>query len=161
MPITVQDLTVNFEHVDRAALLADWEWMIGRSRRPILVSAIGDAFVQDTRDGTVHQLDTAFAELEQVAASEDELRALLDDREFVIERLAAQLFGDLRGAGLELGPGQVYSWKTPPALGGKVALDNAEVADLEVHFSVTGQLHRQIAELPEGTPIESIRIDEP
>ena len=160
MPITVQDLTVNFEHVDRTALLADWEWMIGRSRLPILVSAIGDAFVLDTRDGTVHQLDTAFAELEQVAASEEELRALLDDREFVIERLAAQLFGDLRGAGLVLGPGQVYSWKTPPALGGKVALDNAEVADLEVHFSITGQLHRQIAELPEGTPIESIRIDD-
>ena len=42
-----------------------------------------------------------------------------------------------------------------------MALDNAGVADLEVHFSITGQLHRQIAELPEGTPIESIRIDEP
>ena len=157
MPITVQDLTVSFEHVDREALLSDWEWMIGSTRLPILISSIGDAFVQDTGDGTVHQLDTAFAELEQVAASEEELRALLDDREFVVERLAVQLFGDLRATGLELGAGQVYSWKTPPALGGKVALDNADVVDLEVHFSITGQLHRQIAELPEGTPIESIR----
>lgn len=161
MPITVQDLTVSFAHVDRAALLSDWEWMIGPSRLPILVSAIGDAFVQDTGDGTVHQLDTAFAELEQVAAGEDELRALLNDRGFVIERLAAQLFGDLRAAGRELGPGQVYSWKTPPALGGKVTVANAGVVDLAVHFSITGQLHRQIAELPEGTPIESIRIEEP
>ena len=69
MPITVQDLTVKALHtVHRAALLSDWGWMIGPSRLPILVSAIGDAFVQDTDDGTVHQLDTAFAELEPVGA---------------------------------------------------------------------------------------------
>ena len=40
MPITIEDLTVNFEHVDRAALLADWEWLIGPNRLPILISFI-------------------------------------------------------------------------------------------------------------------------
>ncbi|HEX5781278.1 MAG TPA: T6SS immunity protein Tdi1 domain-containing protein [Solirubrobacteraceae bacterium] len=161
MPLTLDDLTVNFEHVDRAALLADWEWLIGPHRLPILITALGHAFVQDTGDGTVHQLDTVFGVVEQVAASEDELRALLGDREFVIERLTAHLVADLRSAGLVLGPGQVYSFKTPPALGGAVAVDNAEIADLEVHLSLIGQLHRQIADLPEGTPISEVRLEGP
>src|SRR5687768_2617031 len=161
MPITLEDLTVDFGHTDRAALLADWEWLIGPHRLPILVTALGHAFVQDTGDGTVHQLDTVFGDVEQVAASEDELRALLGDREFVIERLTAQLVADLRSAGLELGPGQVYAFRTPPALGGEVTVENAEVADLEVHLSLMGQLHRQIADLPEGTPISEIRLEGP
>jgi Domain of unknown function (DUF1851) len=161
MQISAKDLTVGFEHVDREALLSDWEWLIGPHRLPILISAVGDAFVQDTRDGTVHQLDATFGELDPVAADDQELRALLGDREFVMDRLAVQLYGDLRQAGLELGPGQVYSWKVLPALGGEIALENAEVADLEVHFSITGQLHRQIKDLPVGTPISEIRIEEP
>jgi len=160
-PITVEDLTVDFRHADRAALLSDWEWLIGAGRLPILITSLGHAFVQDVGDGTVHRLDTAFGELEQVAASPDELTGLLGDREFVIERLDAQLYGDLRAAGLELEPGQVFSFRTPPALGGEVAVENFEATDLEVHFSIMGQIHRQIADLPEGTPIPQIRIDDP
>ena len=60
-----------------------------------------------------------------------------------------------------LGPGQVYAFSTPPALGGEVTVENAEVADLEVHLSLMGQLHRQIADLPEGTPISEIRLEGP
>jgi hypothetical protein len=55
----------------------------------------------------------------------------------------------------------VFSFRTPPALGGEVAVENVEPADLEVHLSTTGQIHRQIADLPEGTPIPQIRIDDP
>ena len=160
-PITVEDLTVDFRHLDQHALLADWEWRIGTHRLPILISFIGDAFVQDVRDGTVHVLDPAFAELEQVAASPDELATLLADREFVTERLLPQLFSDLRDAGKTLGPGQVFSWLTPPMLGGEGTVDNLAATDIAVHFSLTGQLQRQIAELPEGTPISRIRIEDP
>ena len=62
MPITLEDLTVDFGHADRAALLADWEWLIGPHRLPILITALGHAFVQDAGDGTVHQLDTVFGD---------------------------------------------------------------------------------------------------
>ena len=160
-PITVEDLTVDIRHLDREALLADWAWLIGSQRLPILVTFLGHAFVQDVGDGTVHQLDTAFGELEQVAASPDELAALLGDREFVTDRLLPQLFGDLRDAGMKLAPGQVFSFRTPPALGGELTVENIEATDIEVHFSLSGQIHRQIAGLPEGTPIPQIRIDDP
>ena len=161
MQISPKDLTVSFEHVDHEALLSDWEWLIGPHRLPILISSVGDAFVQDVHDGTVHHLDSISAELEQVAASADELRGLMSNDEFIADRLYVQMYGDLREAGLELRPGQVYGWKVPPALGGEIALENAEVVDLQVHFSITGQIHHQIKDLPEGTPVSEIKIGEP
>ena len=160
-PITVEDLTVDIRALDRDALLSDWTWKVGLERLPILVSFIGDAFVQDVRDGTVHHLDTTFGTLEQVAASPDELARRLADLEFVNEHLVPGLFVDLRDAGRTLGPGQVFSWRTPPALGGELVAGNLEPADIAVHFSLTGQIHRQIADLPEGTPIPEIRIEDP
>ena len=160
MEISLDDLTVSFEHLDRETLLADWEWLIGPHRLPILITAVGDAFVQDTRDGTVHWLDTVFAELEQVAASDDELRALLGDREFVADRLGVQMFAALRAAGMELGPDQVFSLQVPPALGGEPTVENVGIVSLRVHFSLSGQLHRQLAELPEGAEITGFRIAE-
>jgi hypothetical protein len=45
--ITLSDLTVDVGHLDQERLLDDWRWLIGPSKRLILVSAIGDAFLQD------------------------------------------------------------------------------------------------------------------
>jgi hypothetical protein len=62
----------------------------------------------------------------------------------------------LRG---ELAAGQCYSCKIPLSLGGKFAADNFERADLRVHYSILGQLHRQTRHLPPDTKIDSIKIE--
>lgn len=93
-------------------------------------------------------------------ASDDELRALLGDREFVTERLGVQLFADLRAAGMELGPDQVFSWQVPPALGGELTVENVGIVSPRVHFSLSGQLHRQVADMPEGARITGFQIAE-
>jgi hypothetical protein len=49
--ITLNDLTVNFRHLDPMALLDDWRWLIGERKRAVLITALGDAFVQDPDDG--------------------------------------------------------------------------------------------------------------
>ena len=36
--MTLDDLTVNFDHVDAAALLSDWRWLIGEHKTPILIT---------------------------------------------------------------------------------------------------------------------------
>ena len=92
MKITMSDLTVNFAHLDRDTLLDDWHWLIGLSKLPILLTASGNAFVQDTDDETVHFLSVGTAELFPVAENEDAFRALLDD-EFVANYLAVQMVG--------------------------------------------------------------------
>src|SRR5262245_22710077 len=128
--MTLDDLTVNFRHLDRAEVLSDWRWLIG-TKLPILITAAGDAFVQDVEDDSVHFLDIASGELKRIADSPDEFRPLLEDREFVMGHFSVQLIADLRQQGRTLAPGQLYSFKKPPVLGGQYTLDNFEPASIE------------------------------
>jgi hypothetical protein len=154
--MTLDDLTINFSHLDREALLSDWRWLIGPSKQPILVAAIGDAYVQDPEDGSVHLLDVGGGALEKIAGSVDEFRKLLADREFVTDSFVPSTIVALRNADKVLGPGQVYSYIKPPVLGGAYSVANLEPTDVSVHFSILGQIHQQVKDLPEGTPIDSI-----
>jgi hypothetical protein len=158
--MTLDDLTVNFQHLNRETLLEDWAWLIGKRKLPILLAASGDAFVQDTDDGTIHMLDVAAGKSGMVADSANEFQSLLSDREFVGEYLSVQLVGDLRMKGLILKPGKIYSFVKPPLLGGQNSLDNIDASDIEIHFSINGQIGRQVSELPSGTPINNISISD-
>ncbi|MHB2020467.1 MAG: T6SS immunity protein Tdi1 domain-containing protein [Candidatus Xenobia bacterium] len=157
MALTIDDLTVNFKHLDRATLLEDWTWFIGSHKLPVLLAACGDAFVQDSLDGSVHVLDVTAPQLIKVAESGEEFQARLHDKNFVIETLGVHMVVTLQNAGITLGPDQIYSFKKPIVLGGKVSVENVEATDIQVHFSVLGQLHRQVKELPPGTPISRIQ----
>ena len=156
--MTLNDLTVNFSHLERSALLSDWRWLIGERKLPVLLTASGDAFVQDADDGSVNILDVGEGSLRHVAGSWDEFRALLGSKEFVVDHFAVQMVGDLRASGCLLTQGQIYSLKQPLVLGGEYTLSNIEPTDIEVHFSIAGQLHRQVAELPPGTPVKGTTV---
>jgi hypothetical protein len=160
MAISLNDLTVDFSHVDKDALLEDWEWLIGDTKMPILITAVGDAFVQDA-NGAVHLLDVGAGDLSKVADSVEEFRSLLGDREFVTDTLLPDLVAALRSAGKTLGDGELYSFVNPPVLGGEYEVANMDPMIMEVHFSIFGQIHRQVADLPEGTPITNIKIVDP
>lgn len=158
MAITLNDLTVNFTHVDRSALLTEWRWMIGTHKLPILVTAMGTAFVQDTQDGTISLLDPGEGKLREIAASFDEFQALLSDQEFVLAEFLVEDFASLRDGGRSLSQGQVFGFVQPPVLGGSFDVGNLEPTDMEVHFSVSGQIHRQVRDLPDGAPISQVSI---
>ncbi len=156
--MTLSDLTVNFHHLDRETLLEDWQWLIGPARLPILLTACGDAFVQDVSEGTVHFLDVGAGTIQQVAESGKEFQSLLSDRDFVMGFFRVQLVSELRVSGRVLKAGQIYSFKTPPFLGGEYAASNVEPTDIEVHFSLLGQIREQVTGLPEGTKIKGFTI---
>jgi len=158
MAITMNDLTVNFSHLDRDTLLEDWQWLIGPSKLPTLLTAAGDAFIQDADDGTVHFLDVGRGEIHAVAGSDEELRSLLASKDFVVNYLAVQMVGAMMKAGRRLEPSQIYSFKVPPVLGGQYDLNNVEATEIAVHFSLAGQLHEKVRNLPPGTPIDRFTI---
>ena len=159
MRITLNDLTVNFSHLDRQAILEDWRWLIGTEKQPILLSAIGDAFLQDPDDGSIHLLDVGSGTLEPIAASVPEFQELLRDTEFVTNVLVPQIIVEARNAGKTLGPGELYSFEHPPVLGGEYSAENMVPTDILVHFSISGQIHHQVKDLPPGTPIGEIKIE--
>lgn len=156
--MTLSDLTVNFSHLERGDLLSDWQWLLGATKLPVLLTASGDAFIQDTGNGSVHLLDVGAGTLYQVAASFEQFKSLLSTKEFVVNHFAVQMVGDIRASGCLLSSGQIYSFKVPPILGGEYVLSNIEPTDIEVHFSIAGQVHEQVAALPAGTPISGASI---
>jgi len=158
MQLALQDLTVGFAHLDRDTLLESWQWLIGPTRLPILLTASGDAFLQDAGDGSVHVLDSAAGETSLVAGSVDEFRALLGDPGFVRDYFGVEMVATLREAGVTLASGQVYGYRVPPVLGGEYAVENVEPTDIEVHFSLAGQIHQQVRGLPPRTSIGGAEI---
>jgi hypothetical protein len=144
MAITIDDLTANFRHLEREAVLEDWRWLIGPARQPILLAAIGDAFVQDELDGSVWQLDVAVPDVFKVADDLAAFQAKLAEREFVMRHFAVAAVVDLRENGKRLEPGQIYSYTHPPFLGGEIAFANIEPCDISVHFSILGQVAERV-----------------
>jgi hypothetical protein len=157
MRITWNELVVDFRKHGDADLLSDWRWLVGDSVTLILVSAIGDMFLADS-SGQVLWLDTGTGQLQQIASSADEFQRLRQQPDSVDQWFIPQLVGDLITGGVRLSPGQCYSYKKPPILGGEIQPANFEPMDLAVHFSVLGQIHKQVKDLPTGTKITNIKI---
>ena len=55
---------------------------------------------------------------------------------------------------------QCLGYKKPLFLNGTDTVENLEIVDMEVYWSIAGQLLSKIRGLPEGTRLESIRISD-
>lgn len=158
MPITMNDLTISPEGIDLESLLEHWTWAMPEPLRPVLLTAMGDAFAQG-ESGTVYFIDMVSGTIKPVANDGASFKNLLTDPEFVTDHMFPSRIVQLRQAGLTLQPTQVYSHKTLLVLGGSDDTDNMEVTDVSVHISIHGQVHRQIKDLPDGAPITEIIIE--
>ena len=161
MKLTFNDLTVNFSHLKLESILSDWVWLIGKNKLPILITALGEPFVQDRKSGNVYFLSLADADLTKVAKSPEEFKEKLNDDEFAKKYLPTQAVGNLKESGNVLNAGQVYSYKVPPMLGGEFAPENIEPCDIALHFSILGQIHEQIKDLPNGAEVGEIKLKSP
>ena len=157
MPITFNDLTISPDGVDMDTLLDDWSWAMPEPLRPVLLTAMGDAFAQG-ESGAVYFIDVVEGTITPVAEDGATFEALLRETEFVTNHLFPSRVVMMRTAGLALGPKQVYSHIQPLVLGGEDDAENVEAADVQVHISIHGQIHRQVKDLPEGTPISDIEF---
>ena len=155
MKITRADLFVEVK-TDCSALLEDWRWLIGTSARLLLVSSIGDAFLEDS-DG-VHWLNVGDGSYTKIADSVAAFQSFLASSVKIDEWFIPQLVGDILASGTTRAHHECFGFKKPPVLGGEYAPGNFEATDLSVHFSMLGQLHKQIKNLPPGTPISRITI---
>jgi hypothetical protein len=155
-------LTVDLNDAERrTGLLDDWTWLLGPEKSPLLLTVSGDAFVLDVRDETVHFLNVSAGEVFQIAQTREAFKALLDDPAFVEEYLCLHFVEHLRARGMVLKRNEIYSYRLPLSLGGEVSADNIDMVDAEVHFSIAGQIARQIADLPEGAPITKLDLNMP
>lgn len=156
--MTLDDLTVSFRHLQGETVLSDWTWLLGASAAPLLITAVGNAFVQDPSSGEIKLLDVGSADLVPVAASTAEFEDLLTQREFVAKFFDVQLVGELLKSGQTLAAGELFGFKRLPTMGGDYVVDNFAPTDIEVHFGVSGQLQAQVSRLESGEVVRSVTI---
>jgi len=153
-------LTIKTDGLPFDEMLSDWRWLVSPDFTPVLMTAFGDLFLRD-KAGRVHFLDLMAGEFKPVAESQEEFDRLCDDRERRRSWFVGFLFTEVRKLRGELVTGKCYSCKIPLSLGGQLEPDNFEQTDLQVHYSIFGQLHQQTRHLPAGTKIDTIKIESP
>lgn len=142
LTITMSDLLVDASHLNGSELLHEWRWLIGAGKVPVLVTALGDAFLQDVTDGSIHLLAVGEGTLEQVADSMAAFEERLQDRQFVLGAFVPGIVARLHESVGALQPGQVYGYRVAPRLGGDYVVENLVPTDIERHFHEMGRTYR-------------------
>jgi len=158
MKITWKDLSIDFSNIDWNKLIVDWIWLIGNDKEPIIISSIGDMFLKDN-NGKIYWLNVGEGLLDFVSDNIDDFKSKLKENSQVDEWFMIELVQQIKESGLELVNGKLYGYKKLPAIGGDYIPENFELTDLEVHFSLAGQIHKQIKDLPDGTKVNFKVID--
>lgn len=143
------------EDISRA--LDSWDWLPIASKQPILVTAFGDIFLS-APDG-IWFLDTLEGKLNRVCQTREELSQILQTEDGENHYLFAGFVERAHREGLTLGDDQCYDFKVNPVVGGKIEFENIEPANFVVAVNMAGQLHEQVRDLPEGTPITGFTVD--
>lgn len=155
MKITWDDLKVDFTNIDLKRLLESWDWLIGNDKTPILISSIGDIFLED-RSEKCYLLNVGEGIIEKVAEDKTEFKEKLNDNKIVSDWFLVELVAELKKGGMELTENTLYGYKKLPVLGGEYEPENFELTDIEVHFELSGQIHKQIKDLPDGTDVKIV-----
>ena len=133
--------------------------MAYRSEFSALAAKTGDAFLRDSHDGSIHFLDTVSGEIERIASDEQGFESVMALRENAQRWLMTDVVKGQAVLGMSPGPDQCLSFKIPPALGGQLDPGNFELSSILVHFSINGQIHQQIKDLPAGARIGEIKLE--
>jgi hypothetical protein len=153
LTVTVLDLIKDIEKIDLEDITSDWEWLIGDYKNVLMVSKFGDMFLVNP-DSEIVWLDTGTGTVTKVASSTTEFEEHLKNEEKVDHWFLPGLYLELESLSLILKENEVYSFQLLPALGGKYTADNIKPTDMSVHFSINGQVFRQLKNVPEGTEIK-------
>lgn len=144
--------------LDLNRLLEDWRWLLPKAHTVLMINRFAEFLIED-QAGIIHNLETGTGVLREIAKGRAELADAFDDEERAADLLMAGLTDACVAAGMTLLPGQCYQFKIPPSLGGTYELSNFDAGSMRVYLSLMGQLHEQIKDLPDGTPIGSVTID--
>src|SRR5262245_46136789 len=150
--MTLEELKIGTSEFNAPALLAHWAWRIPQHLEPLFLSTFGDWFLRDA-DDHVRMFDLVAGELKQIADSRPEFEGLLELEDYQREWLMSHLVETLQRSGISRGRGQCYAFRTPPILGGALAVSNVVAWDLAAYQLGTSKIHQQVSGLPLGTHV--------
>jgi type VI secretion system (T6SS) immunity protein Tdi1 len=138
--------------------LAEWRWKLGPEAQVVALSRSGDAFVVQP-DGAISWLDTGAGEVSPVAPSREAFSRLLENPSDAARLLLAPIVEESVRLHGPFPPGTCLGFTQLPVLGGAYTIDNRYRVSAVEHFRVTGDLHRQLRDLPDGVKVRLRVID--
>jgi hypothetical protein len=143
------------EAFDTERLLSEWRWLCPESVVVIQTNAFGDLLLRD-EVGRVHLLNVGSGEIRVIAQSVAEFNDRAPTPEMQEEWFAASAVRAAQLRGLVPGRGQCIGFKTPVVFAEAGGADSAYVADLYEYVSFLGDIHGQIASLPDGAKVRLV-----
>jgi hypothetical protein len=153
MKIIWNDLSFLPSDEAMSALQIAWGWLLPQPFNPVMASTLGDVFFE--QDGPeVFWLNTGTAEITCVAASRSEFLGLLRT-EKMDEWFMPHLIEQLKAAGKHLQPDGCYTYVALPIFAeGKYEVANLNPVPSPEHFRLTGEVHQQVRDLPDGSQVK-------
>ena|SRR6218665_3069545 len=153
MKIEVEDYLIPLQGLDLYRIIASWTWLTG-DKIIVALTKNGDALLSD-QNKHLYFLETGGGTIEQQSYNYQDLMDNQLDPELTMEILLAPVV-DQMDQKIGLKPGQVYSYTLLPVLGGKYDPSNRYALDIYEHYGVTGDLHMQLKDTPDGTWVDVI-----
>lgn len=148
----IDEYLIDHSGLDWHSLLEEWHWLLPAKFCVSMLTRVGDLFLT-LPDGSIHMLDVGAGKLQQVAQSRDEFCTKIDDLGIADDWLMIPIVDQLVKSGSVLGPGQCYSFRQLPVLGGNYTAENRMVFPIREHFGAWGLVQRQIKDLPDGSHV--------
>jgi hypothetical protein len=152
------DLSLCVSELEIGRLLLNWRWLCPEPVSLVARNAFGDLFLLDA-SGKMLWLQVDIGKLTEIASSQSQFLDSLQQKEKREEWLAETDSKAAAERGLQPRVTECVGFKIPVAFAeSRDVADNAYLADLYQQVSFLGDLHRQIANTPDGTKVK-LRID--
>jgi hypothetical protein len=138
--------------------LEAWDWLDFSDKTPFTTTCFGDVFFESEKG--VYFLDSIGGSLEKVANSKSELQEILNTEDGQDHFLMSGLVALAKDSGLLLEEGECYDFKISPALNGPMNISNMQKMSFKVSLHISGQLMKQIKDLPTGTKITEVKLND-
>ncbi|RZK58982.1 MAG: DUF4262 domain-containing protein [Pedobacter sp.] len=159
LKVNVSDLVKDINKINLNDITTEWEWLIAGYKKVLMLTKFGDMFLQNPNDEVVW-LDTGTGVVTEVASSIAEFEEQLNKDEKMEEWLLPNLFIKLQSLNINLKESQIYGFQVLPILGGTYTVENIKPIDIGVHFSINGEILRQLKNMPDGTEVQ-LKVSNP
>ncbi len=150
--MNIHDYLIDQAGLDWKSLLEEWHWVLPPKFHVWLLTRAGDLFIT-LPDASIQMLDVGAGTLSHIAANREEFYKKLDETGVADEWLMIPVVNQLVSIGVQLSPGECYSFRKLPIFGGAYDANNRMAFPIHEHFGGWGSIHRQIADLPDGSEV--------
>jgi hypothetical protein len=148
-----QTYIIPLDDIDLSRILKTWTWLTGEQKTVIALTKLGDALLKDDND-KLFFLNTGVGDLTLISERYLDFISGNLSSEIYEEVLLPKLVDELDKSEKALKAKQVYAFYKLPLIGGTYDKANIYALDLYKHYNLTGEIHLQLKDLPNGTAVE-------